>query len=163
LTSEYPLAKGADFGQSTKFYDNLTYEQKSRELDPWKWMAYKYLISDFVRFTSDVCSFQEVVWEFVSFVRLPCGQQSYKEVLDQLEKGCRLPCPNKVSYISSWSPKTIYNKLATVCFVSDAIVRAHFSQIVEIIESGLSQKEQTLDKEMAEKYKTNFGYRYLVN
>ena len=80
LTSEYPLAKMADFVMSKKLYDNLTYEIKSRELDAWKWMAYKYLISDFFTLASDVWSFQVVVWEIFSFGRLPYGQQGYKEV-----------------------------------------------------------------------------------
>ena len=162
LTSAYPLAKVADFGMSKTFYDNLIYEKNSRKLVPWKWMAYEYLTRDFFTLTSDVWSFQVLVWEIFSFGRLPYGQQGYKEVLDQLQKGWRLQCPKEINPISSWSPKTIYNKLATVCFVSDPIARAHFSQVVEIIESGLSREDQTRYKAMVEKNTTSCANRYLV-
>ena len=153
LMTGYIVAKVADFGLSKRFYDNLKYEKKNRNFIPWKWMAYEYLTRDYFTLTSDVWSFGVVTWEIFSLGRTPYGHISYIVLLDQLESGYRLPCPKEIENISSWSPKQIYDKLSKVCFVSDPLERANFSQVVEIIEDDLSENEKASYKNMQQIYK----------
>ena len=153
LMTGYIVAKVADFGLSKRFYDNLKYEKKNRNFIPWKWMAYEYLTRDYFTLTSDVWSFGVVTWEIFSLGRTPYGHIDYRTLLDQLESGYRLPCPKEIENISSWSPKQIYDKLSKVCFVSDPLERANFSQVVEIIEDDLSENEKASYKNMQQIYK----------
>ena len=153
LMTGYIVAKVADFGLSKRFYDNLKYEKKNRNIIPWKWMAYEYLTRDYFTLTSDVWSFGVVTWEIFSLGRTPYGHINYNTLLDQLESGYRLPCPKEIETISSWSPKQIYDKLSKVCFVSSPLERANFSQVVEIIENDLSENEKASYKNMQLIYK----------
>lgn len=153
LMTGYIVAKVADFGLSKRFYDNLKYEKKNRNIIPWKWMAYEYLTRDYFTLTSNVWSFGVVTWEIFSLGRTPYGHINYSTLLDQLESGYRLPCPKEIENISSWSPKQIYEKLSNVCFVSDPLERANFSQVVEIIENDLSKNEKASYKNMQLIYK----------
>ena len=135
------IAKVADFGLSKKFYDNLKYEKKARELVPWKWMALEYMRSSYFTLNSDVWSFAVVVWEIFSLGRDPYGTKDYDEVLEQLENGYRLTCPKEIEVIKDWSPKNIYDKVSSICFLSDPLERADFSKVAEIFQEELSNLE----------------------
>ena len=137
----YPVAKVADFGISKKFYDNLKYEKESRMYVPWKWMAFEYLTREFFTLTSDVWSFAVVLWEILSFGRIPYAHQEYNDVVKQLEDGYRLPCPTDIENVLTWSPKQLYEDLSKVCFLADPNARATFSDVVGLIEKKLSHEE----------------------
>ena len=135
------IAKVADFGLSKKFYDNLKYEKKARELVPWKWMALEYMRSSYFTLNSDVWSFAVVVWEIFSLGRDPYGTKDYDEVLEQLENGYRLTCPKEIEVIKDWSPKNVYHKISSICFLSDPLQRADFSKVAKIFQEELSTLE----------------------
>ena len=111
MRSGYLVGKIADFGLSKKLYDNATYEKRSRNYLPWKWMAIEYLTDEYFTLSSDVWSFAVFFWEILAFGKEPYGQQEYNEVLKHLLKGNRLPCPNSAKNITTWSPQNLYKKI----------------------------------------------------
>ena len=155
------IAKIADFGLSKRFYNNVEYEKQTRNLIPWKWMAYEFLTCDYFTLTSDVWSFGVVLWEIFSFGKIPYGQKGYDEVISQLESGYRLPCPSEVNDITTWDPKVVYEDIKKLCFIEDPNERGTFSQVVETIEHHLSKDELCLYQEMGEKYRTERANYYM--
>ena len=156
LGCNYPLAKVSDFGLSKKFYDNIKYTKETRLEIPWKWMALEYFRDDFFTLTSDVWSFAVVVWEILSLGRSPYGLQGYDEVLEQLENDYRLPCPTEAKEISTWQAEGFYKKISNVCFKSDPLKRADFSQVVSIIHSEMTEEELIRYDEMQNKHHDTF-------
>ena len=161
LKSGYPVAKVADFGLSKKFYSNVTYEKRSRNYLPWKWMALEYLTDEYFTLSSDVWSFAVLFWEILAFGKEPYGQQEYNEVVDQLVKGNRLGYPSTVNNIINWSPKNLYEKIAGVCFPANPEDRATFSDIIGIISSDLLPEERDYHTQMAQKYQSTLASNYL--
>ena len=155
------VAKVSDFGLSKTFYDNIRYKKQKRHYVPWKWMALEYMNSGYFTLTSDVWSFAVVVWEILSFGRMPYGSDDFDEVLYQLENGCHLPCPADINDISTWSPKGLYNEISKMCFVPDPMERASFSQVVELIEKELSQEEMIHYTQMSDRYLSTSANQYL--
>ena len=156
LGCNYPLAKVSDFGLSKKFYDNIKYTKETRLEIPWKWMALEYFRDDFFTLTSDVWSFAVVVWEILSLGRSPYGLQGYDEVLEQLENGIRLPCPREAIEISTWEAEGFYKKISSVCFESDPLKRADFSQVVSITQNEMTEQELMRYNEMQSKHHDTF-------
>ena len=159
--SSQPVAKIADFGLSKKLYNDMNYEKEARLYVPWKWMAIEYLRNDYFTLTSDVWSFGVVLWEILSFSRVPYGHDEYDEVLTKLEDGYRLPCPHDIKSISNWSPTKLYSDVAKECFVEDPKSRANFSKIVEIIEAILTDEERSLYIKLTDKYKQERCMKYM--
>ena len=159
LQSGCPVAKVADFGLSKRFYDNVKYEKKSRPV-AWKWMAFEYLTRNVFTLTSDVWSFEVLLWEIFSFGKNPYGHQDYDEILKKLKNDYRLPCPDEVKNITSWSPEDLFNKLSDVCFVADPLARASFSQVLEIIRKELSSDEIIRYNEMKNMYCVHVDVAY---
>ena len=85
--------------------------------------------------------FTVVVWEIFSLDRDPYGTKDYDEVLEQLENGYRLTCPKEIEVIKDWSPKNIYDKVSSICFLPDPLERADFSKVAEIFQQELSSLE----------------------
>ena len=104
-------------------------------------MAYEYITNGIFTLKSDVWSFAVLVWEILSFARVPYGMLDFDEMLDKLEDGYRLPCPKETKDIKSWSPEKLYGQISTGCFVADPDDRATLSDVVRIIEGHLSQDE----------------------
>ena len=154
------VAKVADFGLS-KQLDYENYEKETRVYVPWKWMALEYLTSGYFTLTSDVWSFGIVVWEILSFGRVPYGHQTYDDVMNQLETGYRLPCPMDIQGVTTWFPEQLYHELAEQCFKEDPDKRANFAKVVEIIENELSNEEMQTYAEMDEKYQSTCCSNYL--
>jgi serine/threonine protein kinase len=161
LEHRRPVAKVADFGLSKNFYDKQMYHKESRVFVPWKWMAIEYLTDEFFTLTSDVWSFGVVLWEILSFGKMPYGQQEYNEVLDRLEGGYRLPCPADVENLDTWSPRELYDELAEICFEADPDKRATFTMVVERIEAKLSKDELSEYEEMNSNYQSTCCINYL--
>ena len=161
IRSGNPVAKIADFGLSKKFYDNVNYEKESRLYVPWKWMALEYLKNDYFTLTSDVWSFGIVLWEILSFCRVPYGHQEYDEVLKKLEEGYRLPCPEDINIISNWSPQNLYEDIAKDCFTEDPKKRGTFSKIVAVIENHLTKEELSFHTKVTEKYHDERCTKYM--
>lgn len=160
LKCGYLVAKVADFGLSKKFYENVKYEKTSRTFVPWKWMALEYLRDNFFTLTSDVWSFAVVVWEILSFGRIPYGQQDFDELLSKLEDGYRLPSPPDIRHISNWSPEKFYQELSKVCFVENPNDRATFADVVKIIENELLVEEKFRYTEMDHRYQSTLAKDY---
>lgn len=160
LIDQYPVAKVADFGLSKNFYDYVTYEKSERLQVPWKWMGIEYLTKGYFTLNSDVWSFAVLIWEMLSFGRIPYGILGFDETLRKLENGYRLPCPEDINSIQNWRPKELYNKLSAVCFVEEPTDRANFAEVVEIIENELSHEEKVTYKKMDEAFQATSD-RYL--
>ena len=120
---------------SKKFYDNVNYTKRERLYVPWKWMAFEFLTEGYFTLRSDVWSFAVVVWEILSFGRIPYGHQEYTDVVKQIEQGFRLPCPDNIKLATNWSPEVLYDELTKLCFIADPDDRATFSEVVQSIES----------------------------
>ena len=161
LETGRPVAKVGDFGLSKKFDNKLVYEKESRVHVPWKWIAMEYLVRDYFTLTSDVWSFGVVVWEILSFGRLPYGRAGYNEVFAQLEDGYRLPCPSEVKHVSQWSPEILYKDLSTLCFKADPEDRATFPEVVKIIEKHFTADELQLNAQMSQSYESKWCIHYL--
>ena len=155
------VAKVADFGLSKKFYDKLTYEKESRLFIPWKWMAPEYLTRDFFMINSDVWSFGVVLWEILSFGRIPYGHQTYDEIEKRLEEGYRLPCPLESQSIVSWSAEMLYNEITHVCFKADPNDRASFTDVVNLIETLLYREELEDYHNMEKQYNITCYEKYI--
>ena len=152
LSNGYPVAKVADFGLSKNFYEYATYEKSERLLVPWRWMALQYLTRGYFTLNSDVWSFGVLVWEILSLGRVPYGIDGFEEILKKLESGYRLPCPADLNEIRTWSPQELYNELAVMCFKADPDNRGTFTDIVNVIESYLNEKEKLSFKKVSEDY-----------
>ena len=70
------IAKVADFGLSKKFYDNLKYEKKTRELVPWKWMALEYMKSSYFTLNSDVWSLRSLFGKYFLWTEILMEQKT---------------------------------------------------------------------------------------
>ena len=127
---------------------------------PWRWMAIEYITKGYFALNSDVWSYGVLLWEILSFGRVPYGMLGYEEMSRKLEEGYRLPCPEDVNEIQNWSPKEMYNKLSEVCFVVDPASRATFTQVVNILEEHLNVKEERMFRNMTEEYQST-AERYL--
>ena len=156
-----PVAKVADFGLSKKFYDNVNYTKRERLYVPWKWMAFEFLTKGFFTLRSDVWSFAVVVWEILSFGRIPYGHQEYTDVVKQIEQGFRLPCPDNIKHTTNWSPEALYDELAKLCFIADPDDRATFSEVVQAIAKHLSTTELSRFERMDEEYQVTRTNNYL--
>ena len=161
LQRGYLVARIADFGLSKKFYENVKYEKEARLFVPWKWMPFEYLKNDFLTLKSDVWSYGVLLWEIMSFGRIPYGHLDYNEILEKLEDGYRLTCPVEIKTISSWSPETLYQNASKTCFVEDLEERGTFSDILRILEEELWEEEKMCYKEMEESYQQIYAKTYL--
>ena len=161
IQGSHPVAKITDFGLSKKIYDDTNYLKEARLYVPWKWMAPEYLRNDYFTLTSDVWSFGIVLWEILSFSRVPYGHDEYDEVLLKLEDGYRLPCPGDIKNILNWSAINYYDDVTKECFVENPKKRANFSKVIEIIESYLSEKELSFFKQLELKYESERSAKYM--
>ena len=156
------LAKVADFGLAKQFYKNMNvYEKTNRLLVPWKWMALEYLQDDYFTLKSDVWSYGVLLWEIMAFGRQPYGHKEYDEVLDQLQSGYRLPFPNRVKDGLSWSPKSFYAEISSVCFIGEPTSRNSFSDVAHLIRNYLSGEENSQYRELTLIYRKTRAEKYL--
>ena len=157
----HPVAKITDFGLSKKIYNDTNYLKEARLYVPWKWMALEYLRNDYFTLTSDVWSFGIVLWEILSFSRVPYGHDEYDEVLLKLEGGYRLPCPDDIKNISNWSAINYYGDVTKECFVENPKKRANFTKVAEIIKGYLSEKELSFFNKLELKYESERSAKYM--
>ena len=156
MKEERLIAKVADFGLSKKFYvDIKTYEKRSRVFVPWRWMAIEFLLDHYFTLQSDIWSYGVLVWELLSFGKIPYGHQDYDEVSQKLESGYRLPCPKEVANISAWSPKIVYQEISEQCFNENPEKRATFSQIKGILSNHMTLEEIDNYKRIKQSYRSN--------
>ena len=124
-------------------------------------MAIEYLTREHFTLTSDVWSFGVVVWELLSFARIPYGHNDYDEVVRQLEAGHRLGCPTDIKSVSTWSPTKFYEEMTKLCFEEDPNERATFTTVVATIETYLSTEERSFYEESDKKYQSEHCTHYL--
>ena len=161
VENAYPVARVADYGLSKRFYDNVCYAKEERLYVPWKWLAYEFLTKNIFTLASDVWSYAVVVWEILSFGRIPYGHQEYIDVVKQVEGGYRLPCPTDIDKVISWSPQMLYAELSKVCFLAEPDDRASFEDVTSIIEKHLNDVEISQYREMEDKYQNDRAKNYL--
>lgn len=159
LGSQCPVAKVADFGLAKKLYET-TYEKTSRVMVPWKWMAPEFLTDDFFTLKSDVWSYAVLLWEILSFGKIPYGRQEYDEVLEKLKNGYRLPYPKDTENITSWLPEKVYSSISQICFVQDPDERANFDDVVELLEGHLNEEEKSDYLDMIDTYESEYACNY---
>ena len=82
-------------------------------------------------------------------------------MLQQLEDGYRLQCPKEVQTIFSWSPANLYETLSEACFEANPERRASFTQVVDILERELTEKEKATYVQMSETYQSTHTNNYL--
>ena len=58
--------------------------------------------------------------------------------------------------ISTWDAEGFYKKISNVCFESDPLSRADFSQVVSIIQSEMTEEELIRYNEMQNKHHDTF-------
>ena len=157
------IAKVADFGLSkdfTKLY-RIKYTKENRVMVPWKWMAIEYLRNDYFTLTSDVWSFGVVVWEILSFGRMPYGPIDFEELMEKFDNGYRLPCPNETKKIKNWPADQFYQKISEKCFIENPNDRSTFTELVKIIERELMEKEIKEHKLFQEKHEAVHRSNYI--
>ena len=157
------IAKVADFGLSKDFAQlyKLKYNKENRVQIPWKWMAIEYLRDDYFTLTSDVWSFGVVVWEILSFGKMPYGPQGFDELMQLFDNGFRLPCPTDAKRITTWPVDQFYKRVSEKCFIQDPNERSTFTEIVKIIEKELFETEMKEHKLFQEKYEAIHRSNYL--
>ena len=82
-------------------------------------------------------------------------------MLEKLKNGYRLRCPEEIEQITAWSPETLFDDLACVCFTADPLDRASFSQVVEMIKEELSPDEIMHYNQMRDIYQSTHADNYL--
>ena len=157
------IAKVADFGLSKDFAQlyKLKYNKENRVEIPWKWMAIEYLRDDYFTLTSDVWSFGVVVWEILSFGKMPYGPQGFDELMQLFDNGFQLPCPIDAKRITTWPVDQFYKRVSEKCFIQDPNERSTFTEIVKIIEKELFETEMGEHKLFQEKYEAIHRSNYV--
>ena len=137
------IAKVADYGLSKDFTElyKVKYTKENRVQIPWKWMAIEYLRDDYFTLTSDVWSFGVVIWEILSFGKMPYGPVGFEELMEKFDEGYRLPFPTEAKKFTYWSADQFYTRITEKCFIEDPNERSTFTEIVKMIEKELSEKE----------------------
>ncbi|XP_069777630.1 tyrosine-protein kinase SRK2-like isoform X2 [Narcine bancroftii] len=97
------ICKISDFGL-TKLLKNASSTETSVGKLPIKWTAPEVAVKNQVSVKSDIWSFGIVLYEIVTFGKIPYPGMSNKMVLSELVKGYRMPCP-------SGCPQPIYSTM----------------------------------------------------
>ena len=87
LVGEGNICKVADFGMTRITGEELTGEHSI------KWTAPEALLYNRFTIKSDVWSMGVVLYEIITFGRIPYPGMTNKEVLEAIQRGYRMPCP----------------------------------------------------------------------
>ncbi|XP_077343211.1 tyrosine-protein kinase FRK [Lithobates pipiens] len=93
LVGENSVYKVADFGLARVFEDDDVYESKNDIKLPLKWTAPEAIRHSKFTVKSDVWSFGILLYEIVSYGKMPYPGWNGRQTLEQLEQGYRIPKP----------------------------------------------------------------------
>ncbi|XP_067677182.1 proto-oncogene tyrosine-protein kinase Src-like [Haliotis asinina] len=103
LVGEHHDVKVADFGLARILQDEDIYEATENTKFPIKWTAPEAALDRKFSVKSDVWSFGVLLYELITFGRVPYPGMGGSEVLHKVEKGYRMPKPTgPISYTDSY-------------------------------------------------------------
>nr|BAG55493.1 protein tyrosine kinase [Monosiga ovata] len=121
LVGEALNVKIGDFGMTRDVYHADYYRMTGSAPLPIRWMSPEAIMDGVYSTNSDIWSFGVVLWELVTFAKLPYTGLTNSEVCDQVcEEGYRLPCPRGC-------PSPFYDLMVT-CWREDAEKRGTFTE-----------------------------------
>ncbi|XP_041043965.1 tyrosine-protein kinase SRK2 [Carcharodon carcharias] len=97
LVGENNICKIADFGLARVFItdDENVYEAREGTRFPVKWTAPEAIHSNKFSIKSDVWSFGILLYEIITFGKMPYPGMTNYQVIQELGKGYRMPCPSE--------------------------------------------------------------------
>ncbi|XP_057678516.1 tyrosine-protein kinase SRK2 [Corythoichthys intestinalis] len=101
LVGENNICKVADFGLARVFQNENVYEAKEGTKFPVKWTAPEAIRTNIFTIKSDVWSFGILLYEIMTFGKMPYPDMTNYQVVQQLPQGYRMPCPQQC-------PKVLY-------------------------------------------------------
>eukprot|EP00041_Stephanoeca_diplocostata_P007343 m.102954 g.102954 ORF g.102954 m.102954 type:complete len:537 (+) comp16831_c0_seq4:261-1871(+) len=123
VADDYGVKIG-DFGLTRKLYTKDYYRQNEADCLPVRWMSPEALQDGVFTTAGDVWSFGVVLWEVVSFAKLPYSLWTNHEVYENVcDEDYRLPCPKEC-------PANIF-ALTRFCWEEEPQNRATFAQLVQ--------------------------------
>lgn len=124
LVAEDYAVKIGDFGLTRQLYSKEYYKQTGNDVLPIRWMAPEALQDGTFTTAGDVWSFGVVLWEVVTFAKLPYGLWTNAEVFDHVcEEEYRLPQPKENC------PDGLY-AVAVRCWAEEPADRVKFKDIL---------------------------------
>lgn len=120
LVGENNIVKIADFGLA-RLIKETEYEARAGARFPIKWTAPEAANYSKFSIKSDVWSFGIVLYEIITYGRVPYPSMSNTEVLNQIEHGYRMPAP-------SGCPKALYEIMCD-CWLKDPNKRPTFETL----------------------------------
>ncbi|XP_031439498.1 tyrosine-protein kinase Lyn-like [Clupea harengus] len=125
LVSESLLCKIADFGLA-RIIDDDMYTAKEGAKFPIKWTAPEAINYGSFTIKSDMWSFGVLLFEIVTYGRMPYPGMSNSEVMTQVQRGYRMPCPEGC-------PAELYEIMGT-CWRPKAEDRPTFEYLQSVLE-----------------------------
>uniref|UniRef100_UPI00398F0612 tyrosine-protein kinase FRK n=1 Tax=Pristiophorus japonicus TaxID=55135 RepID=UPI00398F0612 len=97
LVGENNICKVADFGLARVFMtdDESVYEAREGTRFPVKWTAPEAIHSNKFSIKSDVWSFGILLYEIITYGKMPYPGMTNYQVIQELAKGYRMPCPSE--------------------------------------------------------------------
>lgn len=124
LVDENFCCKIGDFGLTRNVYQDEYYRMTGSAPLPVRWMAPEALMDGVSTSKSDVWSYGIVLWELITFAKLPYGLLSNNEVCDMVtEEDYRMPMPKGC-------PEPLYDIMLD-CWDEEPDARPEFSVIYE--------------------------------
>eukprot|EP00039_Didymoeca_costata_P004846 m.76568 g.76568 ORF g.76568 m.76568 type:complete len:824 (+) comp12564_c0_seq1:193-2664(+) len=116
--------KIGDFGLTRNVYQDEYYRMTGSAPLPVRWMAPEALVDGLSTSKSDVWAFGIVLWELMTFAKLPYGLLSNNEVCDMVtEEEYRMPMPKGC-------PEPLYD-IMLECWADEADDRPDFREVCE--------------------------------
>ncbi|XP_062376653.1 tyrosine-protein kinase Lyn-like [Sardina pilchardus] len=132
LVSESLLCKIADFGLARVIDDDM-YTAKEGAKFPIKWTAPEAINYGSFTIKSDLWSFGVLLYEIVTYGRMPYPGMSNSEVMAQVQRGYRMPCPENC-------PAELYDVMKT-CWRPKAEERPTFEYLQSVLEDFTTATE----------------------
>nr|DAC81822.1 TPA_exp: Frk [Scyliorhinus canicula] len=103
LVGENNICKVADFGLARVFItdDDAVYQAREGTRFPVKWTAPEAIHSNKFSIKSDVWSFGVLLYEIITFGKMPYPGMTNYQVIQEVGRGYRMPCPSEC-------PPTLY-------------------------------------------------------
>jgi len=136
LVDEIFSCRVGDFGLTRDVYQQEYYRMTGSAPLPIRWMSPEALMDGVSTSASDVWSFGVVLWELVTFAKLPYGVLSNMEVCEKVtEDDYRMPCPKGC-------PTRLYAIMRS-CWIEDADERPAFADLA----TNLAEAAKEFDPE----------------
>ncbi|NXS32550.1 FRK kinase, partial [Pomatostomus ruficeps] len=128
LVGEHNVYKVADFGLARVFQveNERTYEARTERTLPVKWTALEAIRYNRFSIKSDVWSFGILLFEIITYGKIPYDGMSGYQVIQLLDEGYRLPQPDTC-------PAPLYNMMLQ-CWSAEADARPTFDALRKQLE-----------------------------